>query len=257
MDSITSLVVLITTIAFIVAWCGTGRRFNYIGLQIALAFYFVAFEGFGPPTELAPARDRFVGIIVALVVMWFIFDQIWPVRTLTIMRRDLASVLRSDTSLLQLGEAGQPRSEELRQANALRDQVGKTVAGLRTMNDAVEYEFGVDREIHLHSSHAILRAAFSAVAMFWNQLVVLHSVEDEDFLHEPRLIEMRRAFAAELNTMADGAAQKGTYKPALASSFPDMSILDHPRYGEYVRNTVNRFGELQGIVSSLNGESSA
>jgi len=106
MDSITSLVVLVAAIAFVAAWCGTGRRFNYVGLQIALAFYFVAFEGFGAPTELAPARDRFVGILVAFVVMWFIFDQMWPVRTVTVMRRALASVLRSDASLLQLGEAG-------------------------------------------------------------------------------------------------------------------------------------------------------
>jgi multidrug resistance protein MdtO len=255
MDSITSLVVLVAAVAFIAAWCGTGRRFNYVGLQIALAFYFVAFQGFGPPTELAPARDRFVGILVALIVMWFIFDQMWPVRTVTVMRRGLASVLRSDAILLQLGEAGQPRSEKLRQANALRDQVGKTVAGLRTMNDAVEYEFGVDREMHRRSSHAILSAAFSAVAMFWNQLVVFHSAEDEDFLRDPRLIEMRRAFAAELNTMADVVAHKATYKPGLATRLSDVAILDHPRYGEYVRNTANRFGELQGIVSSLSSES--
>jgi multidrug resistance protein MdtO len=257
MDSITSLVVLVATIAFIAAWCGTGRRFNYVGLQIALAFYFVAFEGFGPPTELAPARDRFVGILVALVVMWFVFDQLWPVRTVTVMRRNLASVLRSDASLLQLGETGQSRSEELRQANALRDQVGKTVAGLRSMNDAVEYEFGVDRELHLHSSQAILRAAFSAVAMFWNQLVVFHRAEDEDFLRDPSLIEMRRAFASELNTMADVVAHKALYTPGLAGGFSDGNILDHPRYGEYVRNIVNRFAELQGIVLTLNGESSS
>jgi multidrug resistance protein MdtO len=257
MDSITSLVVLVASVAFIAAWCGTGRRFSYVGLQIALAFYFVAFEGFGPPTELAPARDRFVGILVAFVVMWLIFDQMWPVRTVTVMRRALASVLRSDASLLQLGEAGEPRSEKLRHANALRDEVGKTVAGLRTMNDAVEYEFGVNRELHLNSSHAILRAAFNAVAMFWNHLVVLHSPEDEDFLRDPRMIEMRRAFATELNTMADAVGQKATYKPGLASGFSDGTILDHPRYGEYVRNTVNRFGELQGIVSSLNAEPSA
>jgi multidrug resistance protein MdtO len=256
MDSITSLVVLVAMIAFIAAWCGTGRRFNYVGLQIALAFYFVAFEGFGAPTELAPARDRFVGILVALVVMWFVFDQMWPVRTVTVMRRGLASVLRSDASLLQLGEPGQPWSEKLRQANALRDQVGKTVAGLRSMNDAVEYEFDVNQEMHLHSSQAILRAAFNAVAMFWNQLVVFHSAEDEDFLLDPRLIEMRRAFAAELNAMADVVAHKAAYKPRLASGLSGGTILDHPRYGEYVRNTVNRFGELQGIVSSLNGESS-
>lgn len=256
MDSITSLAVLVAAIAFIAAWCGTGRRFNYVGLQIALAFYFVAFEGFGPPTELAPARDRFVGILVALVVMWFIFDQMWPVRTVTIMRRDLASVLRSDARLLQLAETGQPTSEELREANGLRDQIGKKVAGLRSMNDAVEFEFGTDRELHLHSSHVILRAAFVAVAMFWNQLMILHN-EDEDFLRDPRLIEMRRALAAELNTMADVVTQKTAYKPALASSSLERTILDHPRYGEYVRNTVNRLGELQGIVLILNSESSA
>jgi multidrug resistance protein MdtO len=68
---------------------------------------------------------------------------------------------------------------------------------------------------------------------------------------------MRRVFVTELNTMADAVAQKATYKPGFASGLSDGTILDHPRYGEYVRNTVNRFGELQGIVSSLNAEPSA
>jgi hypothetical protein len=43
--------------------------------------------------------------------------------------------------------------------------------------------------------------------MFWNQFVVFHRPEDEDFLRDPRLIEMRRAFVAELNTMADAGAK--------------------------------------------------
>jgi len=255
MDSITSLVVLVATIAFIAAWCATGRRFSYVGLQIALAFYFVAFQGFGPPQELAPARDRFVGILIALAVMWFVFDQLWPVRTVTVMRRSLASVLRNDAILLQLGEDWQPRREELRRVNALRDQVAKTVVGLRSMDDAAEYEFGVDQETQLHSSHAILRAAFVAASMFWNQLVVLQGAEDEDFLREPTLRELRRALAAELNTMAEVVGQKTPYTPVPAISFSDVAILDHPRYGEYVRNTLTRFGELQGIVLSLSGES--
>jgi hypothetical protein len=96
-----------------------------------------------------------------------------------------------------------------------------------------------------------------AVALFWNQLVVLHGSEDEDFLREPRLLEMRRAFAAELNAMAKVVTQSAPYIPALASSFFDAAMLDHPRYGEYVRNTVSRFGELQEIVLSLSGESPA
>ena len=87
MDSITSLVVLISVVAMISAWVASGPKFNYIGLQIAFSFYLVAFEGFGAPVKLEPARDRLIGILLALAVMWFVFDQLWPVRTVTVMRR--------------------------------------------------------------------------------------------------------------------------------------------------------------------------
>ena len=94
MDSITSLVVLIAAVAFLSAWVAGGRQFNYVGLQIAFSFYLVVFAGFSAPTELAPARDRLIGILLALVIMAFVFDQIWPVRTVTAMRACLATVLR-------------------------------------------------------------------------------------------------------------------------------------------------------------------
>jgi multidrug resistance protein MdtO len=75
MDSITSLVILVGCVAFLSAWVAGGRRFGYVGLQIAFAFYLTALAGFTAPTELAPARDRFGGIVLAMVVMWFVFDQ--------------------------------------------------------------------------------------------------------------------------------------------------------------------------------------
>jgi multidrug resistance protein MdtO len=224
MDSITSLVVLVAAVCFLSAWCATGRRFSYVGLQIALAFYLVAFQGFGPPTELAPARDRFAGIVVGLIVMWIVFDEIWPVRTLTVMRRKLAAIVRNTATLLTLGDTPQMRDEDLRHVDALRDQVGKTVAELRTLNDAAEYEFGSGRQDQIDASHVILRAAFAAAAMFWNELAFLHRMDDENFLREPRLIEMRRALTVELNRMAETLAQEDTYGPALASSFLPSDI---------------------------------
>jgi NADPH:quinone reductase-like Zn-dependent oxidoreductase len=80
MESITSLVVLVAAVCFVSAWCAIGRRFSYVGLQIALAFYLVAFEGFGPSIDLAPARDRFAGIVVGLIVMWVVFGE-WLLQT--------------------------------------------------------------------------------------------------------------------------------------------------------------------------------
>jgi multidrug resistance protein MdtO len=71
------------------------------------------------------------------------------------------------------------------------------------------------------------------------------------------LIEMRRAIATELNTMAEVVTAKTTYVPARADSSPDTAILEYPRYEEYVRNTVNRFAELQEVILSLSTESQA
>jgi multidrug resistance protein MdtO len=250
MDSITSLVVLIGVVAFIAAWWASGRQFNYVGLQIAFAFYIVAFEGFSAPTELAPARDRLIGILLALVVMAFVFDLLWPVRTVTAMRKALASMLRSESSFLRLLEKDTRHSDFLFQADILRDQIGKTVSGIRTMAEAVEYEFGVDRKEHERSSHVIIGIALTSAALFWNQFAFLHSEQDIDFLTQPPLVEMRRELANRIDAMAMAVVEKTPIPPA-NKPIVDPSLLDNSRYGEYVRNSVARYEELQAAVSNL------
>ena len=251
MDSITSLVVLVAIIAFIAAWCSLGRQFGYVGLQIAYSFFIVAFEGFSAPTELAPARDRLVGILLALVVMWFVFDQIWPVRTVTAMRRSLAVILRSGAKLFRWPETVKQHADLPKEIHALRDQVGKTVAAIRTMNGAVEYEFVVDRELHIHSSGTILRAALTAAALFWNQVVFLQSKRERELLDDPRLVEMRNQFATIMEVMADAVAQKKAFTASDPSRLADPSILADPRYREYLQNALARFRELQDCVQEI------
>jgi multidrug resistance protein MdtO len=251
MDSITPLVVLVSAIAFLSAWWAAGRQFNYVGLQIAFSFYLVAFEGFSAPTELAPGRDRLIGILVALVVMWFVFDQIWPVRTVTAMRKALASVLRSETGFLRILETAGERERLLQRVDALRDQIGKTMADIRTMSVATEYEFGVDREQHVRTGQMIVHTGFTAVALFWNQLAVLQNDQDQDFLTDPGLIDMRRKLAAQMDSMAEAVAERKAFVPVDTAALVDPGRLHDPRYGEYVRNAVNRYGELQNLVSAL------
>jgi multidrug resistance protein MdtO len=254
MDSITSLVVLIGFVAFISAWTASGPRFNYIGLQMAFSFYLVAFEDFSAPTELAPARDRFIGILVALLVMWFVFDQIWPVRTVTVMRQGLAGILKTVASFLRLIEPHPDQKDLLLQADALRDQVGKTVVALRSMNDSVDYEFGVDRERHILTSEMILRTSLTAGTLFWNQFAVLYSEEDKDFLTEPELIEMRRRLAAYIDGLAEGVVKKTVPVTVPANAFLAPAMLNDPRYGEYSRNTLARFEELHSYALMLSRE---
>jgi multidrug resistance protein MdtO len=251
MDSIASLALLVAAIAFISGWCAQGRQFSYVGLQIAFSFYLVAFEGPSVPTELAPARDRLIGILLALLVMWIVFDQIWPVRTVNAMRHSLAVLLRDGARLFRLPEAAPRRGDVFKEADALRDQVGKTVAAIRTMNDTVEYEFGVDREPHIQLGQTILRAALTAVALFWNQTVFLHDRRDRDLLNDPRLIGLRHKLAATMDDMATAVEQGEAFVAPDPSQFVDASVFANPRYKEYARNALTRFRELQDYVLNI------
>jgi multidrug resistance protein MdtO len=251
MDSITSLVLLVASIAMLAAWCAAGRQFSYVGLQIAFSFYLVAFEGFSAPTELAPARDRLVGILLALVVMAFVFDLVWPVRTVTAMRSALASLLRSEARFLRLTLAGTPSDELLRQADTLRDEIGKSVASMRTLNDTVEYEFGVDIAQHRNSSATTLNAALTSVAFFWNQFAVLHGPEDYDFITQPQLMAMRKRMAVGLEKMSVVVTDKTDYEEESPADVLTADVLSSPRYGEYARNSVDRYEELERLVETM------
>jgi multidrug resistance protein MdtO len=251
MDSITSLVLLIASIAFLSAWWAGGRQFNYVGLQIAFSFYLVAFEGFSAPTELAPARDRLIGIIVALIVMAFVFDLIWPVRTVTAMRNALAGVLLSEAKFLRLAKSSGSPEQVQRDADHLRDQIGKTVADIRTMNSTVEYEFGPDREEQLRSSKILLQAALASVAFFWNQFAVLHSSKAADFLAQPELSEMRQNMAESLELMAGSVIHKSAFADLEPVKTLDPALLASPLYGEYASNSIDRFHELHSLIADL------
>jgi multidrug resistance protein MdtO len=254
MDSITSLIVLVGTVAFIASWIAGGPQFNYLGLQIAFAFYLVALSDFSASTELAPARDRFIGILFALVVMWFVLDQIYPVRTVTSMRRTLASVLRSGASLFMLIDNAEQRGQLLRETDNLRDRLAKDVSALRTMSEVVEYEFGVDRERHIRSSELILQISITAAALIWNQVAVLHDEQLIDLFAEPGLVEMRRQLADHMNIMAEAVARKTGFPSEYSAPPAAPSLLNPEHNGEYAQNTIARYEDLQNLASALSRE---
>jgi multidrug resistance protein MdtO len=51
--------------------------------------------------------------------------------------------------------------------------------------------------------------------------------------------------------MADAVVQKTTFPPEYAATLASSDLLEDPRYGEYVRNTVARYEELQAFTSAL------
>ena len=254
-DTLTPIVLIIASVVFLTAWIAQGRRFSYVGMQMCFSFYLVAFVGPHAPKELAPARDRLIGILIALTVMWFVFDQIWPVRTVTVMRRALASALHNASGLFQLPQNYREPATLLHQADVLRDQFGRTIASLQTMNETVKYEFGVDRELYIRQGEAILRASLTAVALFWNEMAVLYTPKEYDFLDESDLIEMRRSVGVHLNAIADAVAKETPIQEADAAVSVNPAVLQSPRYGEYAKNLLTRYQELQAVMVGLNATS--
>jgi multidrug resistance protein MdtO len=253
MDSITSLVVVIGTVAFISAWVAGGTRFNYVGMQMAFAFYITSLGGFKAPTELAPARDRLAGVFLAVFVMWIVFDQMWPVRTITAMRRLVATVLRDASRVVALVDSSLPHEDYMREADALRDGLGTQLATLRILNEATGYEFGVERDKHIAVGDTFMQMSMTAVAMVWNHMILLHRKDEGKTMGHATLVGLRQLIAQRLSFIADVLAKKGSIdtKDIAETSVLEPTIVQSD--SEYAQHTITRYKEIQALVHHIEG----
>jgi multidrug resistance protein MdtO len=251
MDSITSLVTWVGAVAFLAGWTSGGPRFNHMGLQIAFAFYFVTLQGFGASTALAPSRDRIVGIFLALIIMWFVFDQLWPVRTVTAMRRLLAFVLRSTVAVVQLVDSARQPVDALRTTESLRDRVGKDIATLRTLSQAADYEFGADHEQHIRTSELLVRIAVTAAGVIWNQLALLRDEGGVVLIEKPSLVQMRKEMAETLNAIADAIIQEAPFSTTPMVKSTSSCVERSEWCDEYTHNSVTLFEEIESLALGL------
>lgn len=251
MDSITALSGLVAAVTFIAAWSAAGRRFGYIGLQIAFSFFTVTLATTSAPTELAPARDRLVGIGLALVIMWFVFDQIWPVRTITMMRQALASVLLGDAELLSVSGTEIQSADLAFRIDGLRHRVSARIAEIRNLQEAVLYEFGVDHVSHKAAGETMVRAALTSGSLFWNELAVLERTRDRYLLTDEEVVRIRQALAKQLETLAEAVVEQKPFEPLRGPSPEEEQFLPGGREAEYANILVSRYKEVEAILLNL------
>jgi multidrug resistance protein MdtO len=85
------------------AWIASGsERISYMGIQIALTFDLGVLRDYGPPMEIDPLRDRFIGIILGVCIISVVFSLVWPESAQSIAREKLAACLRAIARLLDL-----------------------------------------------------------------------------------------------------------------------------------------------------------
>ena len=158
-DSIVSFLIAAGVVTFIGAWVVRSPHYSYIGLQIAFSYYLVVFTGFSAPQQMAPARDRLIGILVALLVMMLIFR---PEKSVDKMRETFAYLLVLQAEYVKATAPHQPLASRKFKAMELREQMNGVVSAARGFTEHIAYEFSQDREEHRQAAEQIEQALLSS-----------------------------------------------------------------------------------------------
>lgn len=136
MTDLGQLLAVLAAVTLFAAWVATGSpRITYAGWQIAIAFYLVVLQGYGPTLDMETARDRIVGILIGNAVVYVIFTTIWPVRIAPLVRHGLATALDQLARLVGPSD-GPPATERGPAVQGFAKAIGQARA--MVVNDRLE-----------------------------------------------------------------------------------------------------------------------
>jgi len=146
LDSIGGFTLLFIAVTIVAAWFATSSpRLSYFGVQLALAFFVINLQEFKMQTSLTVARDRVIGILLGLFMMWLVFDQLWSTSAVEAMKKSFITNLRLLGQLFSV-----PPSKDIRvvteQTSSLREKINTNLDKVRLLADAVLFEFGPSRQ---------------------------------------------------------------------------------------------------------------
>jgi multidrug resistance protein MdtO len=144
-DSIAGFTVLYIAAITIAAWIATSSpRLSYFGVQLAVAFCLINLLEFKFQTSLAVARDRVVGVLLGLFMMWLFFDHLWSTPAGLEMKRTFVSALRLLARLAR-GPVSNDLRKTIEDSYALREEINAKFDRVRSLADGVLFEFGPSR----------------------------------------------------------------------------------------------------------------
>jgi multidrug resistance protein MdtO len=225
LDSIAGFTILFVVVTAFASWFMTSSpRLSYFGVQIAVAFCLIHLQSFAIEPSLAIARDRVVGILFGLIMMWFVFDQLWGASAVSDMKRAFLSAVRL---LAQL--AREPTSKDYKAAAersySLRDAINNNFDNMRASADAVLFEFGPSRQQDLALRSKFrqwqpqLRLLFIAEIALWKYRAGLPGFELPQTVGAAQRAfddELARALEAIADRIEGHPSQVGLFEASLA-----------------------------------------
>ncbi|SNS72703.1 multidrug resistance protein MdtO [Granulicella rosea] len=165
MDSIATLALVVAAVTLLAAWVMRSPHAGYTGIQIGFGFFITALQGFSAATQIAPARDRVIGVALGIVVMWFVFDQLWPTRSSDVLRQILART-QAATERLR-GQAASLEGVRPESLAGWRAGVSADLGNMQTMGAASYFDFGRARLRELARTRRLTREIEASAAAFY------------------------------------------------------------------------------------------
>jgi multidrug resistance protein MdtO len=223
LDSIAGFTLVFLAVTVPSAWIMTSSpRLSYFGVQIVVAFYLINLSEFAVQTSLVPARDRVIGILLGLLMMWLVFDQFWSVSAAVQLKRTFASNLR-----LLAQFAREPISVDLRNASersySLRETINSNFDRVTDLTGGVLLEFGPTRERDLALRERIIRWQTQVRMLFLTEIALWkYRAQVPGFELPTALVTQQRefdeGFALTLEGMADRLEGRSSHSPSFEDS---------------------------------------
>jgi multidrug resistance protein MdtO len=209
LDSIAGFTILFILVTVFSSWFMTSSpRLSYFGLQAALAFYLINLQDFAAQTSLSIARDRVVGILLGLFMMWLVFDHLWGSRAAVEMRKTFVSGLRSLAQLEREPLPGEKRVA-IQRCYSLRETINTYFDQVRALADGVLFEFGPSRQQDLALRDRIRRWQPHLRTLFLMRVALLKYRLRLSGFDLPEPVELaQQEFDEELARVLDGMADR-------------------------------------------------
>ena len=227
LDSIAGFTLLFLAVTVISAWIMTSSpRLSYFGVQVVVAFYLINLSEFAVQTSLVLARDRVIGILLGLLVMWLVFDQLWSVSAAMQMKGTFISNLR-----LLAQFAREPIFDDLRKASersySLRETINSNLDRVRDLSGGVLLEFGPSRERDLALRERIIRWQTQVRMLFLTEIALWkYRAQLPGFELPKALVTQQRQFDEGLASTLEGLADRLEGRSSKSPSFED-SVAHH------------------------------
>lgn len=221
-DSITEFTLLFIVVSTVAAWVATSSsRLSYCGLQIAVAFDFIHLNDFTIQTSLTIARDRTVGVLLGISMMWLVFERLRPSSATDEMVKTFNRNLRLLADLcVYVMHSGDAKA--IIGVRRLRDKIYGNFSAVVAQADAVPFELGKLRAQHMAARDRIrgwqpaLRTAY-VLQLALLQYRVFGSTEKLSAQADALLQEFNQSCAQTLSDMA-------TYLEAQQKNEPVASL---------------------------------